>query len=88
MVGSAHSRRATDTVGAGVRSRLGEDAVAARGDAWYQTGAEVQSGAAGSDQSPHEVVVAVAGSRQLGETAAPVVNSELVMGGGLGRWAL
>jgi hypothetical protein len=29
VVGSAHYPRATDTVGAGVRSQLGEDAVAA-----------------------------------------------------------
>ena len=46
-------------------------------------GAEVQSGAASSDKSPHEVVVAVAGSGQLGETAAPVVDSGLVEEGGL-----
>jgi len=57
--GSAHCRRAMDTVGAGVRSQLGEDAVAAEG---------------ASDRA-HEVVVAVAGSGQLGETAAPVVDS-------------
>jgi hypothetical protein len=36
----------------------------------------------GSDQSPHEVVVAVAGSGRLGETAAPVVDSGLVEEGG------
>jgi hypothetical protein len=35
----------------------------------------VRSGAAGSDQGVHEVVVAVAGSGQLGKTAAPVVDS-------------
>jgi hypothetical protein len=40
---------------------------------------------AGSDQSPHEVVVAVTGSGQLGETAAPVVDSDLVEEGGLER---
>jgi hypothetical protein len=48
----------------------------------------VQSGAAGSDQSPHEVVVAVAGSGQLGETAAPVVDRGLVEEDGLERWPL
>jgi hypothetical protein len=35
----------------------------------------VRSGAAGSDQSVKEVVVAVIGSGQLGKTAAPVVDS-------------
>ena len=35
----------------------------------------VWSGAAASDKGMHEVVVAVAGSGQLGKTAAPVVDS-------------
>jgi hypothetical protein len=51
-------------------------------------GAEVQSGAAGNDQSPHEVVVAVTGSGQLGEAAAQVVDSDLVEEGGLERRSL
>ena len=38
------------------------------------------SGVPGSDQSPHEMVVTVAESGQLGETA-PVVDSGLVEGG-------
>jgi hypothetical protein len=61
--------------------------VAVQGDARQEIGTEVQSGAAASDQSLHEVVVAVAGSGQLGETA-PVVDSGLVEEGGLERWPL
>jgi hypothetical protein len=51
--------------------------VVAKGDARHEIGEEVQSGAPGSDQSPHERVVAVAESGQLNETA-PVVDSGLV----------
>ena len=47
----------------------------------------MQSGATGSDQSPHEVVVAVAESGQLGETAVPVVDSGEGGEGGLGKMA-
>jgi hypothetical protein len=45
-----------------------------------------QSGAPGSDQSPYEMVIAVAESGQLSETA-PVVDSGLVEGA-CGRWSL
>jgi hypothetical protein len=46
--------------------------VAAHGDPRHQIGAEVQSGAAVRHEGPHEVVVAVAESGQLGDTAAVV----------------
>jgi hypothetical protein len=51
--------------------------VVVKGDAGHEIGGEVQSGAPGSDQSPHEMVVTVAESGQLGEIA-PVVDSGLV----------
>ena len=81
VAGSAHCWQETDIVRAGVRSQRSEDAVVAESDAWHKIGEEVQSGAPGSDQSPHEMVVTVAESGQLSETA-PVVDS---LGG---RWKM
>jgi hypothetical protein len=63
LAGSAHSWRATDTVGAGVRSQRCEDAVAAEDDVKHEVSADVQRGAAGGGHSPHAVVVTVAARR-------------------------
>jgi hypothetical protein len=48
-----------------IRSQRSEDAVVTKGDAQHEIGEEVWSGAPGSDQSPHEMVVAVTASGQL-----------------------
>jgi hypothetical protein len=48
--------------------------VAAEGDGQYEVSAEVQRGAAGGDQSPYEVVIAVAESGQLVDPGGPVVG--------------
>jgi hypothetical protein len=80
VAGSAHCWRAIDTLRAGIRSQRSEDAVVTKSDAQYEIGEEIQSGAPDSDQSPHEIIVAVAESRQLSETA-PVVDGGLMEGG-------
>ena len=47
------------------------------GDPRHQISTEVQSGAAVRHEDPHEVVVAVTESGQLGDTAVSVVSNGL-----------